>query len=92
MKEVGLHHHYDSSTYSVTQDSMMSYSLHHLASSPHLLSQWSTHVDFVKAERGEYWARRSEGAQEGADVLSMIIDGQDQSATALPAYSEVTGN
>jgi hypothetical protein len=47
-------------------------------------------VDFVKMERREYWSRRGEAAGEGADVLSIIIDGQDQSATALPAYSEVT--
>lgn len=53
------------------------------------IHQWKKHVDFVKLERGEYWRRRGEGAEEGADVLSIIIDGQDQSATALPAYSEV---
>lgn len=63
--------------------------LHYPASSAF---QWTEHVNFIKLERGEYWARRSKGVDEENDVLSIIIDGQDQSATALPAYSEVKKN
>ena len=53
------------------------------------MRSWKIHVTFIKKERRGYWNRCDEAIFEPTAVLSIIIDGQDQSATALPAYSEI---
>jgi hypothetical protein len=50
---------------------------------------WNIHVVFIKRERRGYWGRCNEAICEPTMVLSMIIDGEDQSATAMPAYAEI---
>ena len=54
-----------------------------------LMREWDIHVAFIKRERRGYWGRCNEAIVEPANVLSMIIDGEDQSATGMPAYAEI---
>ena len=54
-----------------------------------ILKEWEEHITFVKRERTGYWSRIDEAVVDPMENLSIIIDGQDQSATAMPAMSEI---
>ncbi len=52
-------------------------------------TQESTHYLFVHEERSTYYIRRNSAIFMKQDYLSLIIDGADQSAYALPHFIEI---
>ena len=48
------------------------------------------HYQFVKAERGGYYKRRTTSVQNQADYMSLIIDGADWYNYALPYWATKT--
>jgi hypothetical protein len=48
--------------------------------------QESAHIKFVKAERQSYYKRRLRAIEDPSQYLSMVIDGADQQAYALPYH------
>ena len=49
-----------------------------------------THIKFIKAERQSYYKRRRRGIDQPDHFLSIVIDGADQQAYALPYFCTAT--
>ena len=48
------------------------------------------HYDFIKAERGGYYLRRSQAVKKPEEYLSLIIDGADWYSYAVPYFATKT--
>jgi hypothetical protein len=53
-----------------------------------LLKEERVHFELVRRERGSYYIRRKQGIYNKSEFLSIILDGADQAAYAMPHFLE----